>query len=245
MHVYIYDDFLIKPKHVKALNRIETRLTDLGLNGKIVRLNNIKNFQGVIHGEIKRGAKTIVAVGNDATFNKVLNVLLSKEINFFFKDLFLAFIPVDASLIGKSLGINSAQEACNILLARRNKKIDIAKANKHFFISQAYLNNLETEIEIDQKFTIRPLEKGFSYIINMPSVEMAKELPKINPDHKKLYIYIPGKSGSFFTVKNVKIKNKKTSTITLDNAISLPLPTEITLSDRQINLIVGKNRIFI
>ena len=38
---------------------MEIRLTDLGLNGKIIRLGGIKNIKGTIQNEIKLGAKTI------------------------------------------------------------------------------------------------------------------------------------------------------------------------------------------
>ena len=38
MHVYIYDSFLNHKKFEKIIARIETRVTDLGLNGKINRL---------------------------------------------------------------------------------------------------------------------------------------------------------------------------------------------------------------
>ncbi len=246
MHVYIYDDFLTKGKYTKTVNRIETRLTDLGLSGKIVRLSNIKNFKGVIHGEVKRGAKTIVAVGNDATFNKLLNVLLCDEISFFFKNLLLAFIPVEPSLIGKSLGINNYQEACNILLARRNEKINVAQANKHFFISQAYINNANTEIKIGEDFTVKPLEKGGSYIINMPSVELATQMPSVNPKNSNLHVYIQDRnSSSFFTANTVAVSNKSGGYLNLDNTINLPLPAKLSVSDKQINLIVGKNRVFI
>ena len=48
MHVYIYDDYLAKGKYNKAINRMEIRITDLGLNGKILRLSGIKNVKAAI-----------------------------------------------------------------------------------------------------------------------------------------------------------------------------------------------------
>jgi len=35
MHVYVYDSFLNQKKYDRILARLETRITDLGLNGKI------------------------------------------------------------------------------------------------------------------------------------------------------------------------------------------------------------------
>ncbi len=34
MHVYVYDSFLNQKKYDRILARLETRITDLGLNGK-------------------------------------------------------------------------------------------------------------------------------------------------------------------------------------------------------------------
>ena len=45
MYVYIYDDYLNKGRYNKAINRMEIRLTDLALNGKIIRLSGIKNIK--------------------------------------------------------------------------------------------------------------------------------------------------------------------------------------------------------
>jgi hypothetical protein len=53
MNIYIYDDYLNKSKYNRVLNRVEIRLTDLGLNGKIIRLGSIKNIRDVIQNEIK------------------------------------------------------------------------------------------------------------------------------------------------------------------------------------------------
>jgi hypothetical protein len=80
MHVYIYDDYLNKGKYHKVINRIEIRLTDLGLNGKIIRLGDIKNIKGTIQNEIKLGAKTIIAVGNNQTVNKIIGALVDADI---------------------------------------------------------------------------------------------------------------------------------------------------------------------
>ena len=85
MNIYIYDDYLNKSKYSRVLNRVEIRLTDLGLNGKIIRLGAIKNIRDVIQNEIKSGAKTIIAVGNNQTVNKIIGEIDSN------KDSFISF----------------------------------------------------------------------------------------------------------------------------------------------------------
>ena len=81
MHVYIYDDYVNEKKYNNSLAHIETRITDLGLNGKIIRLGVMKNALEAITNEIKRGAKTIIAVGNDKTINKIINAIINYEIS--------------------------------------------------------------------------------------------------------------------------------------------------------------------
>jgi len=45
----------------------------LGLNGKIIRLGLLENINEAVENEIKRGAKTIVAVGSDKTVHKIMD----------------------------------------------------------------------------------------------------------------------------------------------------------------------------
>src|SRR5680860_1204949 len=111
MHVYIYDDYLNKSKYSKAVNRMEIRLTDLGLNGKIIRLAGIKNIRGAIQNEIKLGAKTIIAVGNNQTVNKIIGAIIDTEIyGDFQKKTLLGVVPIgDDNSIAVSLGIKDME----------------------------------------------------------------------------------------------------------------------------------------
>ena len=74
---------------------MEIRLTDLGLNGKIIRLSGIKNIRGTIQNEIKLGAKTIVAVGNNQTVNKIIGAIIEADIyGDFQKNTLLGIVPI-------------------------------------------------------------------------------------------------------------------------------------------------------
>ena len=247
MHLYIYDDFLEKNKYNKIVNKIETRITDLGLSGKIIRLNNLKNIEGAIWGEIKRGARTLVVVGNDRTFNKILKTLLAKEVSFFLNDLFLSFIPVEKSELGLSLGIKSYSEACNILLARRTESIKVAQAGQYFFLSQAQILLNKITIKIEDSYEINSDDKGGNaYIINMPSAEISKDLPKkIDPRDDFLHLYIENKGLSFIPAKKISLSSTDKSYLNLDNSTQVDLPCTLTMGDKKVNLIVGKNRVFL
>jgi hypothetical protein len=246
MHLYIYDDFLGKSKYNKTVNKIETRITDLGLSGKIIRLSNLKNIDNAIWSEIKRGARTLVVVGNDGSFNKVLKTLLAKEVSFFLDEIFLSFIPVESSQIGLSLGIKSYTDACNILLARRTESIKVAKANNYFFLSQAEVLLKNVSISIEDSYKLESSDKGSVYIINMPTFNISKLLPKkIDPRDEYLHIYIESKGHSFVPAKKIKVSGADKSYITLDNSTQIDLPCSLGMSGKKVNIIVGKNRVFL
>lgn len=73
MYIYIYDSFVNHKKYEKVLARIETRITDLGLNGKIVRIGIMTSVHDVVENELRKGANTIIAVGNNGIFSQALN----------------------------------------------------------------------------------------------------------------------------------------------------------------------------
>ena len=160
MHVYIYDDYLNKNKYSRAINHLEIRLTDLGLNGKIIRLDNIKNIKNAIASEIRIGAKTIVAVGNNQTVNKIIGAIIDSDAySEFQQKTLLGIIPVgDDNSIASSFGIKNADEACNILLARRIEKIDIGSAGENYFLNQSTIESSGTILEIDN-YSLEPQEK--------------------------------------------------------------------------------------
>ncbi len=247
MNTYIYDDFLNKSRYRRAINKIEIRLTDLGLNGKIIRLGSIKNVKEVIQTEIKNGVKTIVAVGNNETANKVISAMITnKAYGFFQKDVLFSIIPIgDNNSIASSFGIKKEEEACNILLARRIKEIDIGIAGNNIFLNKAELLSAEAKIEIDQKYSISPSKKTLIKIINLNDDQNLIYKERIDPYDNKLNLIISGKKddSTFITSDNFKISGE--GELILDESIHLPLPLEVCLIQEKINIIVGKDRSFI
>jgi len=192
MHVYVYDDFLNRGKYQKIINRLEIRLTDLGLNGKIIRLAGIKNIRGVIQNEIKLGAKTVIAVGNNQTVNKIIGAIIDTEIyGDFQKKTLLGVIPIgDDNSIAVSLGIKDMEEACQILLARRLEKIDLGIINQHYFLNQISIQSLDTILKIDD-YSLEIGARGELRIINLLSDPSTKI--QSNPHDGYLDVYIKTK----------------------------------------------------
>lgn len=246
MNIYIYDDFLNKTKFNRVLNRVEIRLTDLGLNGKIIRLGSIKNVRDVIQNEIKNGAKTIVAVGNNQTVNKIIGSIIDNELyGFFQKNILFSIIPIgEDNSIANSLGIKKEEEACNTLLARRVKKVDIGLVNNYYFLNKAVIEGQDTILEIND-YILEPQEKGLISIYNLRSAQDDDKNLRINPVDGKLDVYIKNKNKdfSFFSIKKLRISSKKNSLI-LDDVIEIKTPAEISVIPGKLNVIVGKDRSF-
>lgn len=72
MYVYLYDNLVKHSRYASVLKAIEIQLTDLGLSGKVLRLTNYNDVRSIIEYELKRGAKTIVLVGDDTTVGNVI-----------------------------------------------------------------------------------------------------------------------------------------------------------------------------
>ena len=249
MNIYIYDDYLNKPKYSRILSRVEIRLTDLSLNGKIIRLGAIRNVSDVIQNEIKNGAKTIVAVGNNQTVSKVIGAIIDNELyGFFQKNVLFSIIPIgEDNSIADSLGIKASEEACNILLARRVKKIDIGIINNYYFLNKVSLPSSGTVLEFKDGFSLSTDQKGVIEIFNLRSATNDDKRLKVNPIDGLLDIYIK-------TGKNIKDLNRltadslKISTISdellVDGTLSLSAPANIGIVRGKLNVVVGRDRSF-
>lgn len=259
MHIYIYGSFLSHKKYDSVLARIETRLTDLGLNGKISRLGAMNNAKSMVENEIKRGAKTITAVGNDILVNQVINALAESE-KFKLHKAAIPFgiIPIgrDNNFIAEALGIPSEEEACNVLSARRIEKLDLGLANNTYFISSASITNQGTTIEMDKDYAIEILEDGEVSVVNLATAE--RPMPEgavINPKDGQLELFIrtekskgflKGKESgaSIFSLKKLTILNNKKYPLILDNSIKLQTPVNLSILKQKLSIIVGKIRGF-
>ncbi len=253
MHIYIYDSFVNQKKYDSTTAKIETRITDLGLNGKIVRLGMMNSVDEVINNEIKKGAKTIVVVGNNDIFNKAINAIAktSQEITLT-KKIPLGFIPVGKKNndIAKFLGIGFEESACNIISARRIQTLDLGLANDNYFLTEASITTSGTNLEIDQNYTIEIKEPGTIKIINFP---VNTKLPKnfyccaqdqildlyIEKTQKKKLFSGNKEENSLIPFKLLTVINKKKPLI-IDETKKLNTPVNIQIAKQKISLIVGK-----
>lgn len=237
MYAYIYDDFINQGKFSKLLYQIEKRLTDLNLNGKIIRLGVSKNIKSAVDDEIRQGTKTIVAVGNDKTVSQIINHILNNRSDER-RQVTLGIIPIELkeNKIAAAFGIKSIGAACEILLARRLESFRLAQINQGFFLFKAVLNASDTTLEIDRNYIIQNLKPALVEVINNPLLSGHE-----NQDGKlKLHIY--SKEGeSMFLFNDLLVVNKNAAIIT-DDSLAVQPPAKIKPSRETIKIIVGKQR---
>jgi len=254
MHVYIYDSYVNDRKNQSIISKIETRITDLGLGGKIIRIGMFNSIYNAIENEINKGAKTIIAVGNNNIFNQVINSVAKFLTSTPKKNIPIGFIPVGKQNNEKAqfTGIPFNEEACDILSARRIDLLDLGKINNQYFLFEAKIPTKGTTIEIDKNFSIEIDKSGDIYIVNLPTINMPKEINSSAHDdclelliniNKSSFLLKDSGGQSVFNFKKLKIINNSFP-ITVDSSLKLPTPVEIEIAKEKINLIVGKNRKF-
>ncbi len=251
MYYYVYDQFLSDKKYEPLLAKIENRLTDLEIKGKIGKLNLLNNPQELIVDEIKKGAKTIVAVGDDTTVSKVVNVIA------YYTDVCLGIIPIGLNLkIARTLGLNSPLEACNALASRIIKKIDMGKVKNFYFLSQLEIQPGEIKLECDDSYNILVDKKSN---INIYNFNYWSDNHLANPTDGYLETIItPQQSRLLSKITNQKklptvLKNKKviiqhqnsSLQVKIDNQQTMKTPLLVEVAGEKLKVIMGKNRIFV
>src|SRR5688572_17857215 len=160
MYYYLYDSFLADKKYERVLAAVETRLTDLGISGKIGRLTAFTNARGLIRDEVRRGVQTIVVVGNDQTVAKVVGGIDDAKLT-------LGFIPVGSpTSIARALGIPEGVEACDILSKRVTQKIDLGMVNGQLFLSQVKMPGGHVTLESEGKFRVTSLVEDCEVVVS-------------------------------------------------------------------------------
>ena len=160
MYCYIYDSYLNDRKHGRVMAAIETRLTDLGLSGRIGRLNAFTNARGLVRDEIRRGVQTVVVVGNDQTVAKVVAGIGDGDIT-------LGIIPVgQPDDIARSLGIPAGALACDVLSRRVTQRVDLGSLNGQPFLSEVRIPPADYVVEIEGRYRIFPQTKDCEVVVS-------------------------------------------------------------------------------
>jgi len=246
MYYYLYDSYLTDKKYINTLAKTETKLTDMGINGKINRLSFLKNIPQILKEEVNQGVKTIVVVGNDRTFSQIINIAIDLNV-------VLAYIPIgQPDNIAKILGIPQGEEACHILSSRIIDKLDIAEVNdNNYFLTALEFCGDHTTINCDDSYFINMEHKNNLITVN----NLAAKNKSINGTNQgQLTLVICSRQKKLFKLKeNFSVfkcqKLKITSpqsipAVMVDEKKIIKTPLEIKILREKIKVIVGKKRLY-
>lgn len=254
MYVYLYDNFLRQRKFETETKAMEVRLTDYGIAGKILRLNNFSNPKQIIEEEIKRGAKTIVIVGNDLTFGAVLSRAATCDCLF-------GFLPVGPNnSIARVLGIPEGAAACDVMSKRRKEKLDVGWMNNRYFVSQLHIPPAKVKVIYDERFAVSAEQKMEVVVCNLQPFYFKKDKKDaeqyiVHPQDGKLEAFLRPltKAGwfgykyeepSIFPFEEMDIIGERAFLVEADGKTSKEIKLKIRLAHGKINMIVGRNRQF-
>lgn len=245
MYQYFYDSFLSEEKYGKIMAAVESRLTDLGLQGKVERLNLFKDPGELVADAVKKGVKTVVAVGNGTTLNRVINGIGDADVT-------VGFIPVGPQgEIAEILGIGEGLAGCDCLANRLTQTIDLGKINGQYFLSNIKAVSDGVHFRCAGDYCVKPLDNHRVEIYNLPAVGV-----KANPCDGYLEARVRQagnrvfKAGggrereSFFPIKKLFLESGGETEIIVDGQKTIATPAEIKIIPRKLKIIVGKNRIF-
>ena len=255
MYVYLYDNFLKEKKYAATIKAMETRLTDFGIAGKIIRLQPLANPESIVEDEIKRGASMIVLVGNDSTFGFILSRAATCHTIF-------GFLPVgNENSIASVLGIPSGVEACEVLSRRRKLKLDIGwiSNRNRFFISQLHIPSSHITVVYDEKFQFSSTGGRMEVVVcNLqPFIwhEKGKEDLVVHPQDGKLEAFLRPmthhglwrdvfEEPSVFPFEEMTVSSTSPFPVEADGNVTKETKITIKLAKKRIEMVVGKQRKF-
>src|SRR3989344_4938055 len=254
MYLYLYDSFLNDKRFAQTLAKIETRLTDLGIGGKIYRLSPLRNVEELISDEVKAGVTNIIVVGNDKTLSQVVNVAAKHEVA-------LGLMPLGPeNQIAQALGIPEGEGACDIVAARIVKRVDLGRINNLYFLSGVKIFSSEVTLECEELYSISSkLKNALITICNSrpATAQLAATANYFNPQDGFLEVFIQPEKTGFFNIfkrpdrqktiipfKKLAIKSKSSVPVVTDGQRVLKTPVKIEVIPKKLKLIVGKNRNF-
>lgn len=245
MHIYIYGFFLSQKKYLTQLHEVEARITDLGLSGRVCRLGQLRSLSDVVRGELRRAPKTIVAIGDDDLVSQVISLMGGSGVA-------LGIIPIgESNRIADGLGIN-ADNACNVLAARRIIQLDLGLVDNRAFVRRAELFGKKLNLLVDNNFIVSSQGSRVEIVNFLLDNDEALTDNRPQPQSGSLYLMFTKDTGGFLkkdyerslipfrelAVQTDEVEAK------LDNLTIARHPKRITVLPNGLEVIVGRERQF-
>jgi len=252
MYLYVYDAFVQDRRYEKEIQKVENRLTDLGIAGKIIRLGLFRRADDFIRDEVKRGgATTVVAVGNDTTVRQIIDVVADTKV-------VLGIIPFGPNnRIANLLGIPEGEAACDILSARIVETLDTGLVNNKRFICDVTIPAIKAEINCEGNYRITPQGRGTIEVRNLFSPPAGQKGPISNPldgclevviqvvaKDSKLAFWRTTQGESVIPLRTFEIKTTEPITALMDGVPIEGSRFDFSVASQALKVITGKNRAF-
>ncbi|MFH1367041.1 MAG: diacylglycerol kinase family protein [Patescibacteria group bacterium] len=248
MYHYIYDSFLSDKRYENEISQIEARILALGINGRVDKLTILKNLKEIVEDGIKKGAETLVVMGDDMTLGKVISYVAP------FRKIILGYIPLgQKQSIARLLGIPNGVAACDVLSKRMIKKFDLGKANEKYFLFSLEVTKNNVVIECDDHYNFKTVTP--SSLLRICNLGRLEEGAFFNPGDGLLEAVVVNqnsgwnifkksyKKDSVFTIKKAKIKcDTECVPLLLDGQTVVKTPASVEIVPKRLNIIVGKER---
>jgi len=246
MYLYIVDTFAQDKKFQRDLLHIQARVQDLGISGRFEKLTILKSIQDIVHDAERKEVKTIVAIGNDNTFNSIVSYLKDNSMT-------LGIIPIGEknNSIARSLHIPNGEAACAVLSKRLIKKMDVGKVNGKYFFSSLFIPASQSaKIECDKSYTIRTSGGSPIRIVNFcdngyqGNAQDGKLEAVVEEKIDKNFFGFFGKKESTRTsvipTKTISIKsNEKSVPIYSGNDVFVKTPAIVEIVPKKLRIISG------
>lgn len=249
MYYYLFDALTADRRYAQVVNRIEFRLIELGINGRADRLSVLKNMRELIEGAIKRGAETVVIVGDDAAVAKAVSIVAPHDVT-------LGIIPVGDHLdIARALGLPPGEAACDILSKRIVRTIDLGKVNDQYFLFSLRVPAENVSVECDGRYRISLV--GAPRPFSICNFEPEMNGLACSPEDGRLdAVIVEASSGwgwmgkrsphrTILPLRTARIVSPSASIpLTLDGQTIVKTPAVVKVAPRQLRVIVGRERRF-
>lgn len=245
MYCYLYDEFIQENKRFeRELLKIENRLTDLGIAGKVSRLALFRDAEEMIRDEIRRGVTTVVVLGNDATVRQVVDVVADSNV-------VLGIIPVGPNNeLARMMGIPEGVAACDVLSARRVETIDAGVVNGRRFITGLSIPDFNAELTCEDQYRITSVARQAQLEIrnlNEVADPCDGRLEAVVRTAVKTGWGVFGKTQMRETIlplKNLAIRSEQPVSLFVDGEEMTSTRFDIGVEPMALKVITGKSRCF-
>lgn len=243
-YLYIYDQELGHPRFHKVVSRLETRILELGIKGRTVRLTPLKNLREIVAEAVTQGMQTIVAVGSDATLSSAISACVGSGVT-------VGFIPTDSnSALARILGIPPQDGAVEVLSARIVKSIDVGQVNNSYFIDGVTVSEPESCTVALKGFNLECSQGSSLSISNIGFSSLPKGSPLFDPTDGRLNLTVTPPRGrgqvTHLSIQSATIASSSTNggSLLLDGVVTQKTPGKISVVHNALRVIVGADRLF-